>query len=42
MFIDNDNLVNFDIKTINYIKSTSDDEKIANFIYSVLFLYKII
>ena len=37
MFIDNDNLVNFDIKTINYIKSTSDDEKIANFIYSVLF-----
>ena len=37
MFIDNDNLVDFDIKTINYISSTSSDEKIANFLYSTLF-----
>ena len=37
MFIDNDNLVDFDIKTINYISSTSADEKIANFLYSTLF-----
>lgn len=37
MFIDNDNLVDFDIKTINYISSTSADEKIANFLYSILF-----
>ncbi len=37
MFIDNDNLVDFDIKTINYISSTNADEKIANFLYSVLF-----
>ena len=37
MFIENDNLVDFDIKTINYISSTNSDEKIANFLYSVLF-----
>ena len=37
MFIDNGNLVDFDIKTINYISSTSSDIKIANFLYSVLF-----
>lgn len=37
MFIDNGDLVDFDIKTINYISSTSADDKIANFLYSVLF-----
>ncbi|AOR23771.1 DNA phosphorothioation-dependent restriction protein DptG [Clostridium taeniosporum] len=37
MFIDNDNLANFDIKTINYISSTSSEEKIAKFIYSIFF-----
>ncbi|AEB76752.1 DNA phosphorothioation-dependent restriction protein DptG [Clostridium botulinum] len=37
MFIDKDSLVNFDIKTINYITSTKSDEKIARFLYSVLF-----
>ncbi len=37
MFIDNGNLVDFDIKTINYIFSTVADEKIANFLYSTLF-----
>ena len=37
MFIDKDNLVDFDIKTINYISSTSADEKISNFLYSTLF-----
>ena len=39
MFIDNGNLVDFDIKTINYIFSTVADEKIANFLYSTLFDY---
>ncbi|WP_055070052.1 DNA phosphorothioation-dependent restriction protein DptG [Clostridium massiliamazoniense] len=37
MFISNDELINFDIRTLNYIKSDSSEEKIANFIYSVLF-----
>ncbi|KGM98314.1 hypothetical protein Z968_00845 [Clostridium novyi A str. 4552] len=37
MFIDKENLFDFDIKTINYISSTSADEKIAKFLYSVLF-----
>ena len=37
MFIDNGNLIDFDIKTINYLSSTSADQKIALFLYSVLF-----
>ncbi|WP_270474717.1 DNA phosphorothioation-dependent restriction protein DptG [Clostridium cochlearium] len=37
IFIDDNKLVNFDIKTINYIKATNSDEKIAEFLYSVLF-----
>ena len=37
MFIDGNNLVDFDIKTINYISSTSADEKIAKFLFSILF-----
>ncbi|RXI51910.1 DNA phosphorothioation-dependent restriction protein DptG [Clostridium tetani] len=37
MFIDKENLVNFDIKTINYISSTNADEKIAKFLYSIFF-----
>lgn len=37
MFIDGNNLVDFDIKTINYISSTSADEKIAKFLFSTLF-----
>lgn len=37
MFIDKGNLVDFNIKTINYISSTSSDEKVAKFLYSVFF-----
>lgn len=37
MFIDGNNLVDFDVKTINYISSTSADEKIAKFLFSTLF-----
>lgn len=37
MFIDGNNLVDFHIKTINYISSTNADEKIARFLYSTLF-----
>ena len=37
MFIDENNLVDFDIKTINYISATSADEKIAKFLFSTLF-----
>lgn len=37
MFIDENNLVDFDIKTINYISSTSAEEKIAKFLFSTLF-----
>lgn len=37
MFVDKENLVNFDIKTINYITSTNADEKIAKFLYSIFF-----
>ena len=37
IFIDKDSLVNFNIKTINYISSTSADVKVADFLYSVLF-----
>ena len=37
IFIDNDSLVDFDVKTINYIPSTSADDKVAKFLYSVLF-----
>lgn len=38
MFIDKDNkLVDFNIKTINYISATNSDEKVARFLYSVFF-----
>lgn len=37
MFIDGNNLVDFDIKTINYISSTTADEKIAKFLFSTLY-----
>lgn len=37
MFIDDGGLVDFDIKTINYIASTSADDKVAKFLYSTLF-----
>lgn len=37
MFIDNGELVDFNIKTINYVSSTNSDEKVANFLYSVFF-----
>ncbi len=37
MFIDDDKLVDFDIKTINYISSEYVDNKVASFLYSVLF-----
>lgn len=36
MFINDDELVDFDIKTINYIPSTKADIRIATFLYSVL------
>lgn len=37
MFIDGNNLADFNIKTINYLSSTSSDEKMGTFLYSVLF-----
>lgn len=37
MFINKGSLVDFDIKTINYITSTNADEKIAQFLYSIFF-----
>lgn len=37
MFIENDQLVDFDIKTLNYISSINTEDKIASFLYSVLF-----
>lgn len=37
IFIEDEKLVNFDIKTLNYINSTTSDEKIAKFLYSILF-----
>lgn len=37
LFIENEKLVNFDIRTINYISSTSGEEDIANFMYSLFF-----
>lgn len=36
MFIDNGELVDFNIKTINYIPSTNSDNRIATFLYAVL------
>lgn len=35
MYINNNKLVNFDIKTINYIESTSGEEKYARFLFSI-------
>lgn len=35
MFIDKERLVDFDIQTINYISSSSAEDKIAKFIYSI-------
>lgn len=35
MFINKNNLVDFDIKTLNYISSTNSEEKVAKFLYSV-------
>lgn len=37
MFINENKLVDFDIKTINYISSNSSEEKIAKFLFSTLF-----
>lgn len=37
MFINEDKLVDFDIKALNYITSTTGEEKIAKFLYSVLY-----
>lgn len=37
MFIDKENLVDFDITTTNYISSANGDEKIAKFLYSIFF-----
>lgn len=37
MFIDKNNLVDFDIKTLNYISSTNAEEKVAKFLYSIFF-----
>lgn len=35
MFIDNDKLVDFDIKTMNYISTVSSEEKYARFLFSI-------
>lgn len=37
IFLDKDSLIDFDIRTMNYIISTNADEKIARFLYSILF-----
>lgn len=37
IFIDKGSLVDFDIKTMNYIEATNADEKIGKFLYSILF-----
>lgn len=37
MFIDNDSLVDFNVKTFNYITSTNSEEKIAKFLFSIFF-----
>ncbi|ERI94642.1 dnd system-associated protein 1 [Clostridiales bacterium oral taxon 876 str. F0540] len=37
MFIDNDRLVDFNIKTINYISSAKGDDKISKFLFSIFF-----
>lgn len=37
LFVEKENLVYFDIKTINYITSTNTDIKIAKFLYSIFF-----
>lgn len=37
MFINDGNLINFDIKTLNYIYSSKGDGKIAKFLYSIFF-----
>lgn len=37
MFIDEGTLVDFDIKALNYIESTSSEEKIARFLYTVFY-----
>lgn len=37
MFVEGDKLANFNIKSINYISSTKQEEVIANFIISVLY-----
>ncbi|MBI6874890.1 DNA phosphorothioation-dependent restriction protein DptG [Clostridium aciditolerans] len=42
MFIDkNNNLVNFDLKTINYISASKEDIKFAEFLYSIFYDYKL-
>lgn len=38
MFIDDEGrLINFDVKTINYISSTNEDKKFSKFLYSIFF-----
>jgi DNA phosphorothioation-dependent restriction protein DptG len=37
IFIDNESLVDFNVKTLNYVSSTSAEEKIAKFIFSIFF-----
>ncbi|SCN26408.1 DNA phosphorothioation-dependent restriction protein DptG [Clostridium sp. N3C] len=37
IFIDKGSLIDFDIKTINYIPSSKAEEKIASFLYSIFF-----
>lgn len=37
MFVNNGSLVDFDIKTINYIGATNADEKLGKFLYSIFF-----
>lgn len=37
MFINNENLVDFDVKAMNYIEASTQEEKVARFIYSLFF-----
>jgi len=37
MFINNENLVDFDIKAMNYIEASTQEDKVAKFIYSLFF-----
>lgn len=41
IFMDEETLIDFDIRTMNYIVSTNADEKVARFLYSIFFTKKL-